>query len=119
MPLMNGNDASDRNDDGPDDQTQEDKEDTGDEGAGPGPVRGAIAALVDEHPVGALAAAAGIGYALGGGLVTSLTSRLLRWGFRLGVQLAVLPVLERELADLAGSLGDSLKGDGVPPDAHR
>jgi hypothetical protein len=111
MPLMNGDDAS-RNDDGPDDQDdQEPQLEEGDDVTGP--VRGAIAALVDEHPVGALAAAAGIGYALGGGLFTSLTSRLLRWGLRLGVQFAVLPALEREIADLAGAS----KGDGGARDA--
>jgi hypothetical protein len=117
MPLMNGNDASDRNDDGPDDETEEDKEDVTESVMGN--VRGAIGTLVDEHPVGALAAAAGIGYALGGGLFTQLTSRLLRWGLRLGVQFAVLPALEREIADLAGGLGKSPKGDGAPPDTHR
>ena len=102
---------SDRNDDGPDDQTEEDKDDDKDDkGTVLSDARGAVAMLVDEHPVGALAAAAGIGYTLGGGLFTSLTSRLLRWGLRLGVQFAVLPVLEREIADLAGGLGESLKG---------
>lgn len=72
-----------------------------------------VGALVDAHPVGALAAALGVGYALGGGLFTSLTSRLLGWGFRLGVQFAVLPVLERELVDLAGRLGQGLQGEAA------
>jgi len=68
-----------------------------------------VSALVDAHPVGTLATALGVGYVLGGGLFTSLTSRLLRWGLRLGVQLALLPALERELAGLASNLGTTLK----------
>lgn len=69
-----------------------------------------VAALVEAHPVGTVAAALGIGYVLGGGLFTSLTSRLLRWGFRLGVQFAVLPALEREVIGLAGDFGKPAKG---------
>ena len=72
-----------------------------------------LGALVDEHPVGVLATAVGIGYALGGGLFTRLTSRLVGWGLRLGVQFAVLPALEREVAGLAGQLGKTIKG-GTP-----
>lgn len=72
-----------------------------------------VGALVDAHPVGALAAALGVGYAVGGGLFTSLTSRLLGWGFRLGLQFAVLPVLERELAGFASRLGQSSQGEAA------
>src|SRR5204863_8697269 len=69
-----------------------------------------LGAVVGAHPVGALAAAIGVGYVLGGGLFTTLTSRLIRTGLRLGVQLALLPAFERELADAAGRLGTKLKG---------
>jgi hypothetical protein len=74
-----------------------------------------VAALVEAHPVGTLATALGLGYALGGGLFTGFTARLLRWGFRLGVQLALVPALEREIPGLASTLGRSLEksGDGA------
>ena len=68
-----------------------------------------LSALVDAHPVGTLATALGVGYVLGGGLFTSLTSRVLGWGLRLGVQFALLPALERELAGLASDLGKTVK----------
>jgi hypothetical protein len=63
-------------------------------------VKADLGALVVEHPGVALATAVGAGYVLGGGLFTSLTSRLLRLAFRVGVQFVVLPVLEQELATL-------------------
>ena len=54
-------------------------------------VRSDLASLVEAHPVGALATAVGLGYVVGGGVFTRLTSRLLRLGLRLGIQLAVVP----------------------------
>ena len=56
---------------------------------------------VRRHPYGTVAAAVGIGYALGGGIFTPLTSRLLRLGLRLGVRAALLPILKAELSELA------------------
>ena len=53
---------------------------------------------VNRHPYGTVAAALGIGYALGGGIFTPLTSRLLRFGLRIGLRTALLPVLKAELA---------------------
>jgi hypothetical protein len=67
-----------------------------------------VAALVEAHPVGTLATALGLGYALGGGLFTGFTARLLRLGVKLGVQLALLPALEREVSGLASTMGRSL-----------
>ena len=67
-----------------------------------------VAALVDAHPVGTLATALGLGYTLGGGLFTGLTARLFRWGLKLGVQLALLPALEREVSGLASTIGRSI-----------
>jgi hypothetical protein len=64
---------------------------------------------VREHPVLALGVALTGGYALGGGLFTPVTGRLLRAGLRVGVQLALLPALEREVAALAAKAGESLK----------
>ncbi|HEX4403402.1 MAG TPA: hypothetical protein VH560_01145 [Polyangia bacterium] len=71
-----------------------------------------VRAFVEAHPIGAVATALGVGYVLGGGLFTRLTSKLVG----LGVRFAVLPVLERELAGLAGNLGkaDTTVGDDLP-----
>lgn len=79
--------------------------------------RGAVAELkraaaieerVDRHPYGSVAAALGIGYVLGGGIFTPLTSRLVSLGLRIGVRLAVLPMLKDEISVLA----DALTGEG-------
>lgn len=52
---------------------------------------------VKEHPYLTLAAAAGVGYVLGGGLLTRFTMRLVR----IGIRLAALPFVKDELAGLA------------------
>jgi hypothetical protein len=57
------------------------------------------------HPYGTLAAALGIGYVLGGGLFSPLTARILGLGLRIGMRLAVLPMITDELSSLAESLG--------------
>lgn len=54
-------------------------------------------ALVKEHPMGALAAAIGVGYLVGGGLFTRTTGKLLSIGWALGLRLAVAPALESVL----------------------
>ena len=56
---------------------------------------------VTEHPYAALAAAAGVGYVLGGGLFTRLTARTVKLALRVGASLAVWPLLEKELGGLA------------------
>jgi hypothetical protein len=75
--------------------------------------RGAVselkrAAAIDErvsrNPYGSLAAALGIGYVLGGGLFTPLTSRIVALGLRIGVRLAILPMLKDEISVLADAL---------------
>ena len=66
-----------------------------------------VAEVVRAHPVGSLLAACGAGYVIGGGVFTSLTKRLLATSLRLGMQLAVLPALEREIADLTEGWGHS------------
>lgn len=50
--------------------------------------------VVREHPMGALAAALGVGYLVGGGLFTRLTGKFLSLGWALGLQFAVAPALE-------------------------
>ncbi|HEY2731948.1 MAG TPA: hypothetical protein VGK52_18530 [Polyangia bacterium] len=67
-----------------------------------------VVALVEAHPVATLATALGLGYTLGGGLFTGFTARLLRLGLKLGVQLALVPALEREVSGLASTIGRSL-----------
>ncbi|HEY4392489.1 MAG TPA: hypothetical protein VGP64_00425 [Polyangia bacterium] len=85
--------------------------------------RGAVselkrAAAIDErvgrHPYGSLAAALGIGYVLGGGLFTPLTSRIFGLGLRIGVRLAVLPMLKDEISVLADALtgGNESESEG-------
>jgi hypothetical protein len=100
--------------------TNDDREETRRSGGGPDEprelddVKADLAALVAAHPVGALAAALGAGYALGGGVFTRLTSRLVRLGLRLGIQFAVMPLIEQELATIVG-LGRPT--DGADDDA--
>lgn len=50
-----------------------------------------------EHPYGTLALAAGIGYILGGGLFSGLTRRLVGRTLRIGLRLAVVPLLRDQL----------------------
>lgn len=74
----------------------------------------AIEERVGRHPYGSLAAAVGIGYVLGGGLFTPLTSRIFGLGLRIGVRLAVLPMLKDEISVLADALtgGNEAEGKG-------
>jgi ElaB/YqjD/DUF883 family membrane-anchored ribosome-binding protein len=65
-----------------------------------------IKGRVDRHPFGTVAAALGIGYVLGGGLFTPLTGRIVRMGVRLGMRIAVLPLLRQEIAQLVESIED-------------
>ena len=52
---------------------------------------------VQRHPYAMVAAALGVGYVLGGGLLSPLTFRL----FGLGVKVAAIPLVKRQLLDLA------------------
>jgi hypothetical protein len=65
---------------------------------------------VDRHPYGTVAAAIGIGYVLGGGLFTPLTGRIVRLGLGIGMRLAVLPLLKREVAELIESIDEDDEG---------
>src|SRR5688572_13045457 len=52
---------------------------------------------VERNPYGTIAAAALVGYVLGGGLFTPLTARIVRFG----VRLAALPLVKDELMHMA------------------
>jgi len=70
---------------------------------GAAPASASVAALketVDRHPYGTLAAAVGIGYALGGGIFTPLTARLVRFGLRIGLRAALLPIVTERITEL-------------------
>ena len=86
--------------------------------------RGAVAELkraaaieerVNRNPYGSIAAALGIGYVLGGGIFTPLTSRIVALGLRIGIRLAVLPMLKDEISVLA----DALAGEGEAGEAGK
>jgi hypothetical protein len=73
-----------------------------------------IQGRVQRNPYGTVAAAVGIGYVLGGGLFSPLTSRIVGLGLRIGLRLAVLPMLKQEMAELVESLDDEEgKGKGA------
>jgi len=54
---------------------------------------------VQRNPIGMAAAAAGLGYVLGGGLFSPLTGRLLKYG----VRIALIPFLKNQLIAMAGA----------------
>jgi hypothetical protein len=66
---------------------------------------------VERHPYGMLAAAAGVGYVLGGGLFTPLTARMVRLAFKL----AALPFVKDELLGMAESAVDGFVQGAAQP----
>jgi len=81
-----------------------------------------IKGRVHRNPYGTVAAAIGIGYVLGGGLFTPLTSRIVRFGVRIGLRLAVLPLLKQEMAELIETIEDEdgkSKGQGTKANVKR
>ena len=68
---------------------------------------------VKRHPYGTLAAAVGIGYVLGGGLFSPLTARIIGLGLRIGMRLAVLPLITDELTGLAETMGGGAEGEEI------
>ena len=64
---------------------------------------------VRRNPYGTVAAALGIGYVLGGGIFTPLTARIVGLGLRIGVRLALLPMMKDQISELADSLGGEVE----------
>jgi hypothetical protein len=58
---------------------------------------------VQRNPIGMVLAAAGIGYVLGGGLFSTMTSKLVK----IGVRLALVPVIKSQLGAMAGDVRTS------------
>jgi len=66
-----------------------------------------------EHPGRSVALALGAGYVLGGGLFSVLTARLAGAAVRIGLRVAVIPLV----TDTIAALGDGLLGQGAGADA--
>jgi hypothetical protein len=66
-----------------------------------------VGKIYQDNPYVVLAAAAGLGYIIGGGLLTPFTRRLLR----VGLKAMVIPVAANQLKSLAANAGQSLNGD--------
>jgi hypothetical protein len=54
---------------------------------------------VQRNPIGMMLAAAGVGYVLGGGLFSPLTGRMVR----IGLRLALIPLVKSQLSNIVGS----------------
>lgn len=65
---------------------------------------------VDENPWKVLGIAVAAGYIAGGGLFSSLTPKLLGLGIRIGLRMAVLPVVRQELSGLVGAVKQGASG---------
>jgi hypothetical protein len=70
---------------------------------------------LERNPYGTLAAAVGIGYLLGGGFFTPLTGRLLGMGLKLGVRLAVLPLINEVASIVSEAIGGESSDSGGSP----
>jgi hypothetical protein len=65
---------------------------------------------VERNPIGMVLAAAGIGYVLGGGLFSALTGKVVR----IGLRLALIPVIKSQLANIAGPAHAAGEGASGP-----
>lgn len=59
-----------------------------------------IQGRMERNPFGMLAAAAGVGYVLGGGLFSPLTGRIIGLGLRMALRAAAIPFIKDELLGL-------------------
>jgi ElaB/YqjD/DUF883 family membrane-anchored ribosome-binding protein len=67
--------------------------------------------MVEERPWRALGIALGAGYVVGGGLLTSLTGRILFGALRIGVRMAALPLVRDELMGLVQNATERGRGE--------
>lgn len=63
---------------------------------------------VQRNPLAMVLAAAGVGYVLGGGLFSPLTGKIVRVGLRL----ALIPLVKSQLSNIAGG-GEHAAGEGA------
>ena len=63
-----------------------------------------LARQTKEHPVRSLAVAVGVGFVLGGGLFSRITARLVGAGARVGLRMAVVPLMAQGLIALGEGL---------------
>jgi len=63
---------------------------------------------VERNPIGMVLAAVGVGYVLGGGLFSPLTGRLAR----IGIRLALIPLVKSQLSNIVGH-GPEPVGEGA------
>jgi hypothetical protein len=69
---------------------------------------------VNRNPYGMMAAAAGTGYILGGGLLSSLTARTVSLGLRLGLRLATSPLIQRGVLGFVEAASEHAEEPGAP-----
>ena len=69
-----------------------------------------LAEEVREHPIRTVAVALGVGFVLGGGLFSRLTARIVGTGVRIGLRMAVVPLMAQGLV----ALGDDLLAPRPP-----
>jgi len=65
---------------------------------------------VERNPIGMVLAAVGVGYVLGGGLFSPLTGKVVR----IGLRLALIPVVKSQLANIAGASHAAGEGAAGP-----
>ena len=69
-----------------------------------------LSGRVQRNPLAMVAVAAGVGYVLGGGLFSPMTGRLLK----LGLRLAVIPLVKSQLSGIAAAAMKSATPRGAP-----
>lgn len=81
-------------------------------------LRGRWESLVADRPLTAVAAAAGVGFVVAGGLFARPTRKLLGKAFGLAVRTALLPLVAGQLQRAVGSLAGGAGGPDEAADAH-